>query len=653
MFKRIMDRLSGKNADQATATASAPDEQELITVYDAYGREMRITRADWRDRLFLPQLQSSWDQPDALYSLIVNGINDGMVEEVKPASARLLTIDPIPERSGTVRAIVLLKLGHLDDAEAVLRETMQKVGDTGTLLTNLAKVHAARGEHERAEATLWTAIEREPNLDNGLMWWAAMHKERGGDEAYAAALQRVAALLGSWRAQLWLARRHLERGEVDDARALYEQWLASETLDGDALMMVSGDLGNHGQVPLMIELIAPALDLQRHDPRAAMNVVQAYLQLGRVEEGEALLSRLYALNLPPFKQHLDRYAAQFQQLRTQEAKPTPIVEQAMDVAGVPYSGPIWTYGLRDPQWLFRPKPQDAKKVLFLCLAKKLTGGEVAQQERENAIGRLSRALPLYFAESVHGWTDAEGQAVIPVVRGGGPVLFGASEDEDETIAAFKSHGDIVVCGTIDDSDGRWRIACSAWSAEKNDWIARERVDVPVAELAQGVLALEQRLLAAIGGTRDTPWDDGYTRPTPEAMDVYLTGLSQSLMLSLVSHGLVPKENLWGERNMLEWWLRMALQWPSWAVPRMAYLAALSNAARYASPVLEEFRERTLALLKSIKDEQPMLARLAPLAWHCFGMNDALDDVRRHAADDEAYTQWLDRVARGGQRSVDA
>lgn len=658
MFKRIMDRFSGKKTDPAAAPAQAPaapppDEQELITVYDAYGREMKITRADWRDKLFLPQLKSSWDQPDALYSLILNGINDGMFEEVKAASARLLTIDPIPERSGTMRAIVMLKLGRLDDAEAILRETMQKVGETGTLLTNLAKVEAERGEHDKAEATLWKAIEREPNLDNGLMWWAGIHKDRGGDEAYASALQRVAALPGSWRAQLWLARGHLEHGDVAEARTLYEQVLATTTLDAESLMMVSGDLGNHGQVPLMVELIAPVLDFQRHDPRAGMNLVQAYLQLDRLDEGEALLSKLYALDLPPFKQYLDRFSAEFQQRRTQEAKPTPIVEQAMDIAGVPYSGPIWTYGLRNPPWLFAPKSETAKKVLFLCLSKKLTGGEAAQQERENAIGRLSRALPLYFAESVHVWTGHEGQAVIPVVRGGGPVLFGATDDDDATIEAFKSRGDIIVCGSIDDSEGRWRVACHVWFAEKNDWIAREQIDVPADELGQGVLALEQRLLATLGELRETPWDTWYARPLVEAMDVYLTGLSQSLMLSLVANGLVPKDGLWGERNMLEWWLRMSLQWPSWVVPRMAYLAILSNAAHYGSPVLEEFRERTLALIRDVERDQPLLARLAPVAWKAFGMNDGLEHARRQVGAEDAYAQWLDRVVQGGQPLVSA
>ena len=39
-----------------------------------------------------------------------------------------------------------------------------------------------------------------------------------------------------------------------------------------------------------------------------------------------------------------------------------------------FEGPMWIYGLRDPAWLLRHKPDDAKRVLFMSFAKKM-GGE--------------------------------------------------------------------------------------------------------------------------------------------------------------------------------------------------------------------------------------------------------------------------------------
>ena len=92
------------------------------------------------------------------------------------------------------------------------------------------------------------------------MWWASIMRERSGEVGYLQALRTAAALPGSWRAQLWLARHHLEHEEVDTARALYTDVLANSLFDGSSLMMISGDLGNNGQIALILELIGPAYD---------------------------------------------------------------------------------------------------------------------------------------------------------------------------------------------------------------------------------------------------------------------------------------------------------------------------------------------------------------------------------------------------------
>ncbi|KPX09306.1 Tetratricopeptide-like helical domain-containing protein, partial [Pseudomonas savastanoi] len=81
MFKRILSALSGKKSPAPAETrvrhsdAAAPElnEGELITVYDSHGREIKITRNEWRDKVFLPNLQQQWGSADELYSLIVSG----------------------------------------------------------------------------------------------------------------------------------------------------------------------------------------------------------------------------------------------------------------------------------------------------------------------------------------------------------------------------------------------------------------------------------------------------------------------------------------------------------------------------------------------------------------------------------------------------
>lgn len=64
MFKRILSALRGKKnsahaavSEHANEAEPAAANDEPIVAYDAYGREMHITRDEWHDKIFLPTLQ--------------------------------------------------------------------------------------------------------------------------------------------------------------------------------------------------------------------------------------------------------------------------------------------------------------------------------------------------------------------------------------------------------------------------------------------------------------------------------------------------------------------------------------------------------------------------------------------------------------------
>lgn len=653
MLKRLIQRLTGKPAaserpmpsrQESTPPAAGTSQPELITVYDVHGRELQMTRADWRDRMLLPQLQAKWDEPDALYELIVNALNDEFISEVEPASLRLLAIDPIVERSHVIRAIVLMKFGPLDEAKRVLLDAAAKVGETGTILTNLAKVHDARGDQEEADATLWKAITLDPNQDNGLGWWAARERERGGDAGYAAALEKAAALPGSWRATLWLGRQRLAAGEVATAIDLFRTVLAPAAQDRDALLTISGDLGNVGRIEELVDLVGPHYDPPVHAPQVGLNLLQAYLRLGRIDEGEALLGRLYALNMPPFKQHLDGMAKHFEDRRRDVTPPRPMEEAALQIGQLPFDRPIWMYGLRDPEWLFPAKSMDARKVLFLMLGKVMSGKEQAEEQREDDIGRLSRAIPLYLAESAYEWTPMHGQSLVTVVMDGGPVVFSAQDEagQREATAQLSEHADIVVQGSIAEAGDQWTINVGLWDTACLELMGRETVSADQAGLEAAVLELEGRVLTRLGGAQSKPHDRIYSRPTLEQMQPYLNGLAQSLMLGLVASSVAPKDKIWGERNMVEWPLRMALYWPDYEVPKAMYLSGISHAARYGSSVLGEFDDRSFALLRDMTAAKSTLTDLAPLLLHAFNRTEGLAAVRRDMRDKRRLA-WLERV----------
>ncbi len=206
--------------------AEEPATQAPIRAYDAYGREIFVPRDQWRDSVLAGAIERHWDDADALSGLIIQSLGDGFIDEmVKPAD-RLVELQPGAERGVVLQAIVYMKTGRLDDAERVLRDFMAARGETGIVLTNLAKIQDERGDEAGALATLWHALELDPNQDNGLGWYEAIHREHGGDAAGVAAMRKVAALPGSWRAQLWLAHGELGSHNLSGAIALYEESLA-------------------------------------------------------------------------------------------------------------------------------------------------------------------------------------------------------------------------------------------------------------------------------------------------------------------------------------------------------------------------------------------------------------------------------------------
>ncbi|MEJ6003195.1 tetratricopeptide repeat protein [Paucibacter soli] len=658
MFKRILSALAGtKDETPAVAssghtqgTASSPPGGELITVYDAYGRELKITRQEWRDKVFLPNLRQKWNEASELYNLIVSGLKDGFAADLRPAAERLLEIDPIPERSHAILGIVLMKNGHLDLAETALRSGIEQAGETGTLLTNLAKVFAERGDQGDADETLWRAVQADPNLDSGLLWWAAIHQERGGETGYLQALRTAAALPGSWRAKLWLARHHLAHKDVDAARTLYADVLASGLFDGSSLMMISGDLGNNGQTPLILELIGPAYDERKHDPMTGLNLLRACQELGKVDEGEALLSRMYALGIAPIKQHLDLFSQAFQDMRKQMATGTPIETSSLEVITIALTQPIWHYGLRSADWFFAQKATGAPEIGFFPLSKIMEGAERAESQREDDLGRFTRAIPLYLAEAAHYWSDYAASSYILIVEGGGPVVSGGETDGTALFEIVPKGMKYFVTGKIgctrDGDDVQWQIGLCLWDCNTRTKHASESGRAAQAELGALVLALEERLLTHIGLKRQQPLDVFYQRPSTEVMPVYLSELGQALMLTLLANDHMPKSTMWGERAMLEWPLNMALHWPTAEVPKLMYISGLGKALDYQSDVLAEYKERSLQLLRECNQTTSFARRLAPLVWKAFGMTTELQTHMQNQPADAnlAYIDWLRRVS---------
>jgi tetratricopeptide (TPR) repeat protein len=318
--------IAGSSGPVSSTKSDPRTDPNLIRVFDEFERELFITKEQWRKSVLPGTLKSNWNNPDQLYGIIVGSLNDGFHADIIDAAEHLYRIDSTPARGACIYGIVLMKNNRLDEAESILRSYIQQHGEEGYLLTNLAKVYSARNETQKAEETLWHGLEIDPNQENGLGWYAAIHQERSGDVAGQDALCRVAGISGSWRAQLWLARAALDAHDLAKALAYYRESLSrvKDPFPTDLLMQISGDLGKHGHLRELLELTESRFVPALHGLQVGNNLIKAHLDLGEVEPARKILDNLYALKRPDYKQKLSFWDTEIAKARIERTTRTAV-----------------------------------------------------------------------------------------------------------------------------------------------------------------------------------------------------------------------------------------------------------------------------------------------------------------------------------------
>ena len=250
--------LPASGSRPPAAQAGPAKDPNMLKVFDAYGRELFVTRDTWRQSILPGAIEKASDDPEQLAGLITQLLYDSFFEEALAPARRLLTLQPDAARSSVLLAVACLKLQRLDEAQRVLADFLARHGDDGVALTNLAKVYEAKGEKALELETLRRGLRVDPNQENGLQWYVAIQRDSVGDEAAQRALVELAALPAAWRPQLWLARTELKQKNLPGALRLYHQTLENirGEIPSNVLMQISGDLGNQGHLTELLELTA-------------------------------------------------------------------------------------------------------------------------------------------------------------------------------------------------------------------------------------------------------------------------------------------------------------------------------------------------------------------------------------------------------------
>lgn len=217
------------------------------------------------------------------------------------------------------------------------------------------------------------------------------------------------AVSGNVMPRLVEAREKLEAKDVPGAIAIYEEVLAAAGERADVLVTISGDLGVTGNLREITELVGPRYDAEKHGPATGINLLQAYLALRNADAAQHVLDILFALKRPDLEDRLYGFSNAIADLMASgqvygdtptspEADPEEAEKSRINLVTI--SKPIWSYGLEAAGDLFPAKNGRVRRVAFAQLA--LPGleniAELAKQPEEE-MGRLSRAIPLWLAET--------------------------------------------------------------------------------------------------------------------------------------------------------------------------------------------------------------------------------------------------------------
>ncbi|WP_221031672.1 hypothetical protein [Actomonas aquatica] len=356
-----------------------------------------------------------------------------------------------------------------------------------------------------------------------------------------------AADIGPVGPKLATALEQLEVRNTDGAKEIYEEILNSTAGDRpDVLVRISGDCGATGNIALIPELIAPRYDADRHGPATGINLLQAYLALGDPESAQHVLDLLFALQKPELEERLWGFSNAIGELmanRGSRGTTASPGNREHHINLVSISKPIWSYGLEDLPGLLPNKAGATKRVAFAQLSLLDTPDfEKRSEQPEEALGRFTRGLPLWLAETLYFSSQYTTIAAVGLKEQAHYALFPNAWTGDNIRQLIDTSGgplDYVVTGALREQDGDFQLQLRLWEIkgfrERKSFEAQWTPATADAELAK----LHQQLRFFF------EWKeaDGLPYAPPASATAWIDSLGTSLSTFLADKGVLPREQL--------------------------------------------------------------------------------------------------------------
>ncbi|GAA5315011.1 MAG: tetratricopeptide repeat protein [Candidatus Pelagadaptatus aseana] len=608
--------LLGKVVSRFQKFGGKPEDKNSgkpIEVLDRYGRTLEIDRDEWVNNVLIHNMEKVKDDPDALYNMIIGAMHDGFMQEVLIFSRYLYNIDPDRERSTTVLGICLMHTNRWQDAEELFNYYLASDGPSGIVMTNLAKVYNNKGDEELAFKTLLAALNEDPNQDNGLEWYAALEKEKGGAEAEEAAFKKISEVPGSWRSQLYLARFALERDDIKQAVSIYQTVLQNfeSIVPSDFLFQMSGDLGLNGYINAITTMVQPCYQPEVHGIQTGNNIIKALVTLERFDEAKSLVDELFRLDRPDWSETLNFWDSN---IAEHKLKNEP--ERAVNYDEFFYhsfQAPIWLGYNKPFEKFFPEKGVNAPSVIIF-------GGVVIRDKQNDAgkssltdtTGRLSRSIPLGLGEYLQFKTPASVINTICYHAQVGFAVFQRSPDASELVDHAKrlsSKAAVAINFSIHNDGGQVWVEAKVISITSNKSMTcsqplTEEDGVRDIQVLYDNIADVIKTLSGIATVSPPAW---YSFPQKEHVPNYLLRLEQQLALYMDSHS-ADKGTLYGEHEILQGAIQLCAYMPS-SVPARLICAMTARELGEKYPDIIETNADRFAGLNSDLSQAGEMGRL--------------------------------------------
>ena len=378
-----------------------------------------------------------------------------------------------------------------------------------------------------------------------------------GDASLSA--EKASMPAGKIMPRLIEAREKLEAKDLEGAKEIYEEVLDASGERPDVLVTISGDLGVNGYLREMEELIGPRYDADKHGPAVGINLLQAYLALRQVDAAQHILDILYALNRPELEDRLYGFSnalgdLMHSDLQPLEENPTTDAPDSGDGAQthinmVNLTKPIWYYGLEEVAGVLPEKGEKLRRVSFAQLA--LPGIEDLinlSGQPEEEMGRLSRAIPLWLAETFYFSPHYESNAAVGVstAQPGEPGHYGLFPSEwttdnlQQLVNTTEGGLDYIFTGAIRQKDGDYEMILRVWEVkkfrERKQFTARWTPSTADEELAK----LQEQIRLFMEWSAD---ESALSYRVPTSPRAWLETLGASVTLFLAEKQLLPPDQM--------------------------------------------------------------------------------------------------------------